>query len=239
MLLDLPASRWRPHGEMPSGAYRAASPTVPAVTAIRLIVIDHQPVIREGVTAILTESPDLVVVGEADTAIAALECAGAVRPDVCLTDVRLPDMSGIALCAELRLLHPSIRTVVLSEQGDALTVDQAFHAGARGFVLKSSEPSVLLGTIRLVARGEVVLDPRLARGEASEDDKIPKGPFGLTHQELRILEQLPLGLTNKGIAAALDISEDTVKTHLKRILFKLRAHDRAEAVAIAHREGLL
>jgi DNA-binding NarL/FixJ family response regulator len=84
-----------------------------------------------------------------------------------------------------------------------------------------------------------VLDPRLARAQQNENHMTAKGPFGLTPQELRVLEHLPLGLTNRGIGAALDISEDTVKTHLKRILFKLKAHDRAEAVAIAHREGLL
>lgn len=224
---------------MPSGAHLTPPPTVPPVHTIRLVVVDGHPVVRQGVAAILSEAPDLLVVAEASTAGAALDSVRSGRPDVCITDVRLPDMTGIALCAEMARLHPSVRSIVLSEQRDGLTVDGAFQAGARGFVLKSSDPSVLVETVRLVARGEVVLDPRLAAGEETEDDKGPKGPFGLTSQELRVLEHLPLGLTNKGIGAALDISEDTVKTHLKRILFKLNAHDRAEAVAIAHREGLV
>jgi DNA-binding NarL/FixJ family response regulator len=210
------------------------------VPRIRVVVVDDHPVVREGLTSILADVDDIQVVGVAATGAAALEVVARMRPDVCLTDLHLPDMTGIDLCAAIDRSHPEVRTILLSSRGDGLTFDAAFSAGARGFVLKSSDPGAITDAIRVVAGGDVVVDAVLtARGERTGNPGLAKGPFGLTAQELRVLEQLPRGLTNKGIGTVLNISEDTVKTHLKRILFKLRAHDRAEAVAIAHREGLL
>jgi DNA-binding NarL/FixJ family response regulator len=209
------------------------------VRAVRVLIVDDHPVVRAGLAAILENADDLHVGGEVGSAEAALEVMAEVQPHVCLVDVRLPGMSGIELSAEIARRYPDVRSIALSAQGDAITVDSAFEAGARGFVLKTSEPSVIVHAIRAVASGEVVLDPALEARAGSFGGRLSKGPFGLTPQEMRVLEHLPRGLTNKRIGESLGITEDTVKTHIKRILFKMKAHDRAEAVAIAHREGLL
>jgi DNA-binding NarL/FixJ family response regulator len=212
------------------------------VRAVRVFIVDDHPVVRVGVGAIVTGAEAIAVVGEAGGAEEALRAIPRARPHVCLVEVRLPDTSGIQLCAQITRRHPEVHTIMLSAQGDALTVDAAFEAGARGFVLKTSEPSIIVEAIAAVASGEVVLDPDLETRFGSSfggSRKLAKGPFDLTPQELRVLDYLPRGLTNKEIGDELGIAEDTVKTHIRRILFKLKARHRAEAVAIAHRERLL
>lgn len=197
--------------------------------------------VRHGLASILARVDSIEVVGEASSAEEALSLIPRAHPGVCLSEVRLPKMNGIHLCAEIARRHPFIRTVLLSSLGDSLTVDAAFDAGARGFLLKTSAPAVIVKAIGAVAAGDVVLDPDLqARpGTYGGSRKLAKGAFDLTPQELRVLQHLPRGLTNRGIGDALGITEETVKTHIKRILFKLGARDRTEALAIAHREGLL
>jgi DNA-binding NarL/FixJ family response regulator len=203
--------------------------------------VDDHPVVREGVAAILADANEIELVGAAGSGKEALWMMPRVRPGICLVDVRLPEMSGIELCSAITRRHPGVRTIMLSAQGDSLTIDAAFAAGARGFLLKTSDPSVIVATILAVASGDVVLDPVLEARSApyGGSGKSAKGPFGLSPQEMRVLEYLPRGLTNKEIGDELGIAEGTVKTHIGRILFKLEARHRAEAVAIAHREGLL
>jgi DNA-binding NarL/FixJ family response regulator len=117
---------------------------------------------------------------------------------------------------------------------------QAFAAGAKGFVMKESQPAVLRDAVRVVSQGETFTDPRVGAKlvALASRNRRAKGPFGLTIQEMRVVEQLPRGLTNREIGSELGIAEDTVKTHLRHALRKLNARDRVEAAAIALREGL-
>jgi DNA-binding NarL/FixJ family response regulator len=149
-------------------------------------------------------------------------------------------MSGTEACERLVATLPGTRVVVLTSFPNEGVMMNAFSAGARGFVLKESESIVLRQAVRTVADGGTYADPRVAAKlvALATKGKRAKGPFDLTLQEMRILEQLPRGLTNQEIGEELGISQHTVKTHLRHAMQKLKAKDRAEAAAIALREGL-
>lgn len=195
---------------------------------------------REGIAAILSADPDFTVVGQAESGERALAEADRLRPDVVMLDVRLPGMNGNEACAELVRRRPDTRVIVLTSFPSTGALIQAFAAGAKGFVLKESQPAVLRDAVRVVAQGETFTDPRVGAKlvALASRNRRAKGPFGLTIQEMRVVEQLPRGLTNREIGSELGIAEDTVKTHLRHALRKLNARDRVEAAAIALREGL-
>ena len=202
-----------------------------------IVVVDDHPVVREGLIAVLSDEPDFRVVGEADTGEAALREVAGLRPRVVLLDTQLPTMPAQSVCDALLERHPEVRVVLAATFLDRWSIASMVASGAHGLVLKDSEPSTIRDAIRAVARNETYLDPRAApriTGRRSTSEN----PFGLTPRELTIVRLLPLGMTNRAIGAELWISEDTVKTHLKAILVKLAARDRAEAAAIAVREGL-
>jgi two-component system, NarL family, response regulator DevR len=196
--------------------------------------------VREGLAAVLSAEPDFTVVGQAESAERALIEVDRLRPDVVLLDIRLPGMSGTEACAELVKRQPNARVIVLTSFASTGSLVQSFSAGARGFVLKESQPAVLREAVRTVAQGETFTDPRVGAKlvALASRNRRAKGPFGLTIQEMRVIELLPRGLTNREIGGELGISEDTVKTHVRHALRKLNARDRVEAAAIALREGL-
>jgi two-component system response regulator DevR len=202
--------------------------------------VDDHPIVREGLAAILSAEPDFTVVGQAENAERGLVEVERLRPDIVLLDVRLPGVSGNEACIEILRRRPDTRVVMLTSFASTGALIQAFSAGAKGFVMKESQPAVLREAVRAVGQGETFTDPRVGAKlvAIASRNRRAKGPFGLTLQEMRVLELLPRGLKNREIGNELGITEDTVKTHLRHALRKLKARDRVEAAAIALREGL-
>lgn len=207
---------------------------------IRILVVDDHPVVREGLIAILGDDPEFAVCGQAGNATEALAEAERLHPDVVVLDVRLPGATGIEVCKDLATNVPATRVVMLTSFPNDGVMMNAFAAGARGFVLKESEPAVIRQGVRTVAEGGTYADPKVAGKlvALATKGRRAKGPFDLTLQEMRVLELLPRGLTNHEIGDRLGIGENTVKTHLRNLMRKLGARDRVEAAAIALREGL-
>lgn len=207
---------------------------------IRIVVVDDHPVVREGLAAVLSDEPDFRIVGEADTGEKLLADFQRLVPDVVVVDLRLPGISGIETCQAIKRMRPDTRVIVLTSFPNDGAVMNSFVAGADGFVLKESEPAILRQAVREVVTGKSYVDPRIAGKLVAFADKgrRTKGPFDLTLQEMRVLEKLPKGLTNREIGVELGIAEDTVKTHLSNALRKIKAKDRAEGAAVALREGL-
>ncbi|MGH2731197.1 MAG: response regulator [Actinomycetota bacterium] len=205
---------------------------------IRILLVDDHPVVREGLKAALADEPDFVIVGEADSGKTAVAEASRLRPDVVVLDAGLPDLLGVEACAALNEILPEARVVLLScGRGRALTL-AATAVGAHGVVLKESQTAVLRQAIREVAEGRHFIDPRVSVPGGRRKTAGNEGPFGFTVQELRVIERLPLGLTNREIGEELNLSEATVKVHLRKAREKLSVGSRAELTAIAVRDGL-
>jgi two-component system, NarL family, response regulator DevR len=207
----------------------------------RILLVDDHPLIREGVAAVLADEPEFQVVGEAANGEQAVRQAALLCPDIVILDVRMPGSEGLSVCANLVKRHPGMRVLILTSSSDEVTMMAAFGAGARGFVVKESDPRALRSAVRFVAQGGTFVDPRLAGRLVSmaASRSAAKGPYGLSQQEMRVLRYLPLGYSNREIAEELGISEETVKTHVRNTLRKLGVSDRARAAALAQREGLL
>jgi len=208
----------------------------------RVYLVDDHNVLRQGVAAMLDAEADIEVVGQAGDGVTALAEVARIQPAIVIVDLKMPGMSGLAAIARLREVQPGLGIVVFTMYDNPAYVWESMNAGARGYLLKNATREELLRAVRAVAGGggflqaEVTLPllKRLAHDARSED-----GRRALTLRELQILEALAEGQSNKGIAAALGITEDTVKTHLKNLYDKLGATDRAHAVAIALRQQLI
>jgi DNA-binding NarL/FixJ family response regulator len=202
--------------------------------AIRILTVDDHLLLREGIAAVLEAQSDMVLVGEASNGREAIDRFRQLRPDVTLMDLRMPDMNGIdaitAICREFR----NARIIVLSTYAGDVQAAAALRAGASGYLLKNLVRTELLDTIRAVHAGKRRVPPEIAAeiAEHVADDS-------LTGRETEILKGVAEGKSNKQIAAELDISEGTVKTHMKSILPKLDASDRTHAVMIALKRGIL
>ncbi len=207
---------------------------------IRVLIVDDHPVVREGIVAILGDDPDIQVCGQASSGEEALELVEDTRPDVVVMDSRLPGISGAEACLRIANRLPSARVIIVTSFPNEGAMMAAFEARARGFLLKGSEPAVIRQAVRTVADGGTYTDPRLAARlvALASRGRRAKGPFDLTLQEMRVVELLPRGMTNRELGKALGVSEHTIKTHLYNAMHKLGAKDRAEAAAIALREGL-
>lgn len=207
---------------------------------ISVLLVDDHPIVREGLCAILSDERDMQVVAEASSGEQALELAMEVTPNIGVLDVRLPGMSGVELCGVLRQRVPSMRIVMLTSFPNEGVMVDALAAGAKGFAVKESDPAILREAIHVVADGGSYIDPRLTPklAAAAQRGRRTRGPFDLTLQELRVIELLPRGLTNREIGRTLGVSEQTIKTHLYHAMRKLNVRDRAQATAVAMREGL-
>ena len=201
---------------------------------IRRLTVDDHPLLREGIAAMLDGQADLRLVGEANNGREALESFRRLRPDVTLMDLRMPDMSGIEAITAIRAEFPQARIIVLTTYAGDAQAAAALKAGASGYLLKSLVRKELLETIRAVHAGKRRVPPEIATeiAEHVADD-------ALTEREIEVLRRVAAGKSNKLIAAELDISEGTVKTHMKSILPKLDASDRTHAVMIALKRGIL
>jgi DNA-binding NarL/FixJ family response regulator len=202
--------------------------------AIRILTVDDHQLLREGIAAVLEGQPDMVLIGQAGTGREAIECFRHHRPDVTLMDLRMPDMSGIEAITAIRAEFPNARIIVLTTYGGDVQAAGALKAGASGYLLKNLVRKELLDTIRAVHAGKRRVPPEIATeiAEHVADD-------ALTEREIQVLRRVAGGKSNKVIAAELDISEGTVKTHMKSILPKLAATDRTHAVMIALKRGIL
>ena len=208
---------------------------------VRIIIVDDHPVVREGIAGILSGEPDLQVVGETDTAEEAIPRIAKSEADVVVLDIRLPGISGIEASGQIHKRHPDVGVVILTSFPDEQGMVSALGAGARGFLRKESDPAVLRQAVRSVAEGGTFVDPNLTASLVNLATKgmEPRGPYGLTRQELRVLSFLPQGLTNREIGDRLAVSDQTVKTHLRSLFRKIEVHDRAGAAGKALREGLI
>jgi DNA-binding NarL/FixJ family response regulator len=201
---------------------------------IRILSVDDHPAFREGLTAILNSQEDMRLVAQASTAQQGIAAYKEHLPDVTLMDVRLPDGSGIEALATIRATHPAARVLMLSTfQGDA-SIARSLAAGARGYMLKTMLPSEMLDAIRVAHAGNKSISPDVANQLAAYLSEQP-----LTLRESEILKHVATGKSNRDIGVLLFISEQTVKAHLRHIMDKLGASDRAHSVAIAVRRGFL
>ena len=213
---------------------------------ISVLLADDQAMVRAGFRLILSAEPDITVAGEAADGVQAVAAARRLRPDVTLMDVRMPRLDGIAATRQLleNGLAPT-RVVVLTTFDVDSHVYDALRAGASGFLLKNAPPEDLVQAIRVVAAGAALLDPAVTRRVIEEFARTPAtGPRPaevnrLTDRELEVLHLVARGLSNAEIAATLVVSEATVKTHVARMLDKLRLRDRVQAVVYAYEHGLV
>jgi DNA-binding NarL/FixJ family response regulator len=201
---------------------------------IRILTVDDHQLLREGIAAVLERQEDMTLVAEASNGREAIETFRRERPDITLMDLRMPDMTGIEAIAAIRSEFPSARIIVLTTYAGDAQAAAALKAGASGYLLKNLVRKELIETIRAVHSGKRRVPPEIATeiAEHVADD-------ALTEREIEVLRRVAGGKSNKLIAAELDISEETVKTHMKSILPKLDASDRTHAVMIALRRGIL
>jgi len=215
--------------------------TPTAVTPITVFLLDDHEIVRRGVRELLEAEPDIVVVGEASNAAEAVHRIPAVRPDVAVLDVRLPDGSGVEVCREVRSLQPELACLMLTSFSDDDALFEAIMAGAAGYVLKQIRGNDLVSAIRRVASGESLLDPTVTakvlhrlRNPDVEDQRLAK----LTPQERRILDLIAEGATNRQIGTTLHLAEKTVKNYVSNMLTKLGMSRRTEAAVFAVKAAL-
>ncbi len=201
---------------------------------IRILTVDDHLLLREGIAAVLEDHEDMVLVGQASSGQEGIESFRRLRPDVTLMDLRMPDMSGIEAISAIRAEFPKARLIVLTTYAGDVQAAAALKAGAAGYLLKNLVRKELIETIRVVHAGK-----RRVPGEIAAEIAQHVADEILTDREVEVLRRVAAGKSNKLIAAELDISEGTVKTHMKSILPKLNASDRTHAVTIALKRGIL
>ncbi|MDI2130246.1 response regulator transcription factor [Yinghuangia seranimata] len=209
----------------------------PGPAVIRLLLADDHPVVREGLAGMLTNEPDLEVVGAAEDGAAAVALAAELRPDVVLMDLRMPGTDGVTATGRITRELPGVRVLILTTYDTDTDIVRAVEAGAAGYLLKDTPRAELAAAVRAAARGETVLAPPVAaklvtrmRAPARES---------LSPRETQVLGLVARGLTNAEIGRELYIGEATVKTHLLRAFAKLGVDDRTAAVTVAMEQGLL
>ena len=201
---------------------------------IRIFLLDDHEVVRRGVRDLLESEPDMIVVGEAGTAAEARARVPAVRPDVAVLDVRLPDGNGVEVCRDLRSAMPSLPCLMLTSFSDDDALFDAIMAGAAGYVLKQIRGTDLIGAVRTVAAGGSLLDAKAAASLMARMREPKADPLaGLTDQERRILELIGEGLTNREIGERLFLAEKTVKNYVSNLLSKLGLHRRTQVAVLA------
>jgi DNA-binding NarL/FixJ family response regulator len=201
---------------------------------IRVLSVDDHALLREGMTALIGNQPDMEVVGEASNGREALELYRKLHPDITLMDLQMPEMSGIDAIGAIRGEFPDARVIVLTTHAGDFQVSRALKAGARAYLLKGMLWKELLETIRAVHAGQKRLSPEIAAEIAVHaSDNL------LTAREIDVLRLICGGNANKEIAARLLLSEETVKAHVRNILGKLGANDRTHAVTIGLKRGII
>src|SRR5256714_9380326 len=202
---------------------------------LTVLLVDDHALVRKGFRRMLEDDPSIAVVGEASEGKEAVRLALELRPKVTVMDCALPDISGIDAMRRIRAKHPDAAILMLSMHSEDTLIRQSLEAGARGYILKNAINLDLVKAIKSVAAGEMVLDPQLAKPEALKGER----DFGLTPRELEVLQFIVAGMSNKEIAAKLELSAKTVSVHLADIMEALGIHKTAELVTYAIRNGLV
>ena len=210
---------------------------------LRIVLVDDHEVVRLGLRSLLERQPDLVVVGEAETANEAVQAVESLAPDVVVLDIRLPGRSGVEACVEIKLRRPETKIVMLTSYADDEVLLDAIAAGAEGYVLKQVGSDDLVQALRRVGRGERMLDPHLtdqvfAKLRKMRERERAEAFADLTEQELYVLALVAEGKTNREIGKALHLSEKTVRNYVSDILTKLGHASRAQAAAYAARHRI-
>lgn len=225
------------------GARQSAIHKGKSMEQIRVMVVDDHPIVRKGVRSLLSNYPDMLLVGEASDAAGALELSGRVAPDVILLDIRMPGMTGVETARLLGRQCPQAKILMLSSFDDEEYVSGALQAGAHGYILKSASDEMLASAVRAVYRGERVLSPavmnRVVQQFAEYSREQTLRDAGLSEEQCRILRLLAGGASNSKIATELYLSKTTVKRNLQEIFNKLGVTARAQAAAEAVRRGLV
>ncbi|MEH2229506.1 MAG: response regulator transcription factor [Nostoc sp.] len=202
-------------------------------SSIRVLVVDDHPVVRQGLIGMLEEAPDIVIVGQGRNGHEAIAVFQQQQPDVTLMDLRMPDMGGVQAITVICNKFPNARIIVLTTYDTDEEIYQGLRAGAKGYLLKDSEPEELLTAIRTVTRGQQYIPLNVA-AKLVQRMTAPE----LSDRELEVLKLVGQGMNNQEISTALNISESTVKTHINRILSKLDVKDRTQAAIIALKRGI-
>lgn len=220
----------------------------------RVLIVDDQDIVRQGLGVILQHQPDIDVVGYAADGLEALEQVAACQPDVVLMDLKMPRLNGIQATARVTKLHPAVKVVVLTTYDSEDWIFDAIRAGASGYLLKDSDSEDIIAAVQGAATGEVRLDPAIAGKVLQEFNRLkgfpdPRGPQmvgaqklppieALTERELDILQEMVQGKSNREIADTLFLAEGTVKNYVSVIISKLQANDRTQAAILALKRGL-
>jgi DNA-binding NarL/FixJ family response regulator len=213
---------------------------------IKVLVVDDQRIVREGLALLLRTTPGVEPVGAAENGRQAVELVRELEPDIVLMDLRMPELDGVEATRAIRNAHPAVQVIVLTTYSDDDSVFAALRAGARGYLTKDAEADELARAIRRVHEGKAMLDSdvqarlldRLDTPPSSASATVTTAPDDLTNREVEVLGLIAAGLSNTEIARRLVLSEATVKTHINRLFAKTGVRDRAQAVRYAYEHGL-
>lgn len=206
---------------------------------IRILIVDDHAVVRKGLAMVLRLEPDFEVVGEAENGRVGLETARNLNPDIALVDLVMPEMDGQEMALALRKSNPKIKIMMLTGTDVDDRVIDLIAAGIEGYVLKNIEPGELVRAIHAVVHGEAVLHPDVMKKVVGRVRPHQPANVSLTPREMEVLERMATPNTYKQIAGQLNVSEETVRSHAKNILEKMRQPNRAQAVLAAVRIGLI
>ena len=210
--------------------------------SMKILIADDHPVVREGLSAMLSRQPDIEVVGEAENGRECVEKTRKLRPDIVLMDLRMPEMDGVEAMRQIAATNPEVRFIVLTTYDNDEYIFKGIEAGARAYLLKDSPREELFKAIRAVHRGESLIQPAVAGkvlDRFAELSRQVQAPEALSDREVEVVKLMAEGAANKEIAASLHISESTVKTHIQTIFQKLGVSDRTGAVTQAIRKGII
>jgi DNA-binding NarL/FixJ family response regulator len=212
------------------------------VEAIKILIVDDHPVVREGIGSMLKREPDFKIVGEASNGVEAVEKARELSPDVMLMDLRMPEMDGVEAITRIRHEMPEIKFIILTTYSDDEYIFKGIAAGARAYLLKDAPRDELFKAIRAVSRGESLIQPVVASRVLDKLAELSrKNPSSetLSDREIEVLRLMAKGVSNSNIADELSITQSTVKTHITSIFQKLNVTTRTEAVTNALRKGII
>jgi len=212
------------------------------VEAIKILIADDHPVVREGLFAMLSREHDFYVVGEASDGVEAVDKAQQLSPDVVLMDLRMPEIDGVEAMRQIKSVRPDIKFIILTTYSDDEYIFRGIEAGARAYLLKDAPREELFKAIRAVHRGESLIQPVIASRLLDRFTELSRrAPSGeeLSQRELEVLQLMAKGTANKEIGVQLSITQSTVKTHVTSIFQKLGVSDRTEAVTQALKRGII
>lgn len=206
---------------------------------IHILIVDDHAVVRKGLAMVLRLEPDIEIIGEAENGRSGLQAAQSLRPDIVLADLVMPEMDGQDMAVALRKSNPDIKIIMLTGTEIDDRVYDLVAAGIEGYVLKNIEPGELVRAIHAVAHGEAYLHPDVMKKVIAHMKPVGSASVSLTHRELEILEWMASPNTYKQIAAQLCVSEETIRSHAKNILEKLKQPNRSQAVLAAMKMKLI